>query len=166
MLGLAFWGPAGNYLDKILIECSNPHPIWKLIPACAHKHNSECEHCQLREKHGPTNFNFTITNTVCCRPTHTEETTPIVRLHGRNRQPTEAEINLCKSHITELFQNPFPITHVVCLGEVANTTYNTLNRPEPALHLLHPAYIARQDYTQLTIIKQAESLRRWIISKH
>lgn len=157
MLGLAFWGPAGNYLDKILIECSNPHPGFKFLKP---------EQTELRTKYGPTNFYFTITNTVCCRPVHTADTTPSTKLWGRNRQPTEAEIHSCKGHLLELFRNPFPITHVVCLGEVANKTYATLGLPQPALHLLHPAFIARMDYTHLTIIKQAESLRTWIRNKH
>ena len=187
MLGLAFWGPAGNILDRILIECSNAHPGHKHIPSCIHKltdlqttnsATEACPSCQLRTRYGPTNFYFTITNTVCCRPVHTVDTTPTIKLHGRNRQPTEAEINSCKNHILELIQLstphssvpahsvPFPITHVVCLGEVANKAYGTLGVPHPALHLLHPAFIARMDYQHLPIIKQAESLRTWIRQKH
>lgn len=157
MLGLTFWGPAGNILDKILIECSKPHPGHKFLKP---------EQTELRIKYGPTNFYFTLTNTVCCRPVHTADTTPSSKLWGRNRQPTDAEINSCKPHILELFQNPFPITHVVCLGEVANKAYNSLGLPQPALHLLHPAFIARMDYQHLPIIKQAESLRTWIRNKH
>lgn len=165
MLGLAFWGPAGNILDKVLIECSRAHPGYKHIPSCFHKeHVATCSYCQLRKKYGPTNFYFTITNTVGCRPIHTPETTEVVKLHGRNRQPTDSEINLCKPHIKELFQ--VPITHVVCLGEIANKTYGSLGMPLPALHLFHPAFIVRLDYVLLPIIEEADKLRLWLIQKH
>ncbi len=158
--GLAFWGPAGRILTLVLKESSQAHPNYKFIKP----DNPEAE--SLRKKFGSISYYFTITNTVCCRPTHTQETTVAAHKHGCQRSPVAAEINICKPHINELFLCPLRITHVVCLGEVANQTYNSLSHPIPALHLTHPAGILRQNYYALPIIKVGRQLRTWITTNH
>lgn len=106
----------------------------------------------------------TITNTVCCRPVHTEETTPDSKKWRKNRQPEESEQDLCKDHFLELvlFHRP---SGILVLGEIAKKYYSRLSAQLPSLpnlHLMHPASIARMDYKLHTIKLQARELELWL----
>lgn len=104
----------------------------------------------------------TITNTVCCRPVHTPETSPQLTKFGTNRQPEESEQDLCKDHFLELllFHRP---SGILLLGDVAKKYYTRLSLPNlPTLSLFHPAYIARMDYKLYTIRTQARELELWL----
>ena len=116
----------------------------------------------LRSEYSPKGFFFTITNTVCCRPIHTPDTTPNIKQHGNNRPPNEAEQNHCEPHLLELLSSQ-AYTHIVCLGEVALERYTRIQSKYPLpnpLHILHPAWFLRQDYLLLDIIKAGRSLRK------
>lgn len=104
-----------------------------------------------------------------------------------NREPTKAEIDLCKPHIDELVEWYQP-HGVVYLGKIAesykdpkyliseikllepeaklfrHTSYKAgfAQRHVPTLSLFHPAYIARLEYKLLTIRKEAKKLDEFV----
>lgn len=107
-------------------------------------------------------FLTTVTNTVCCRPVHTEETTTKSNLWGKNREPEEAEQELCLNHTFELLTS-YHFDGVLLVGKIAETYNNKfLTHTLPTISIVHPAYIARQDYKLLTIKEQARKLQLWL----
>ncbi len=150
-------------------------------------------------------FQYCITNTVGCRPVDVlfldsakdEELDDVdsfslsnymldqdYEIQNWNREPTKAEIELCKPHIDELMES-FRPHGVVYLGKVAESytnpkylipTEKLVSDPEsklfrhssynndwswrhiPTLSMLHPAYIARMEYKLLTVRKEAHKL--------
>jgi len=148
--GKPFIGPSGLILNQYLKEATKCHPNYHYIQPSAPD--------SLRDKYGPIGFFFTITNVVGCRPTHTPDTTPNISLHGRNRQPEPAEAHLCAPHLTELL-NMYDFTHVILIGEIAQQYYSGTITP---LLIQHPAFILRQDYVMLPIIKIGRKIHQWI----
>lgn len=140
--GYPFVGKAGKVLDKI-IQFSN------------HR------------------YQYTITNIVGCRPVDlvlVGETDPETmddlspedyELQNWNRDPVDAEIQLCKPHIDEMIENWEPDA-VVYLGKVARKYETKL----PYIELLHPAYISRMEYKLLTVKKQARKLHKLVERIH
>lgn len=158
-------------------------------------------------KHTHFQFQYLITNTVGCRPVDVsfldddytskfDEDFSLgdyvyeddYELLNWNREPTKAEIDLCKPHIDELLESYQP-HGVVYLGKVAesykdpnylipvesyigdplakhyrHTNYNDdwVKRHVPTLSLFHPAYIARLEYKLLTIRKEARKLDEFV----
>jgi DNA polymerase len=106
-------------------------------------------------------FQATITNTVCCRPIHTPDTTSNSKLWNQNRDPEPSEIKLCHSHIVELLAYYQP-SAILTLGEIAQQTSKSLNLKLPTLNLFHPSYIARMAFKLYTIREQAIKLRKWL----
>lgn len=74
-----------------------------------------------------------------------------------NRDPTEAELNLCKYHLTEMEQ-AFKPDGIVYLGRIAST-YKT---QKPTLLLKHPSWIDRLDYKLLPTRIEAKKLSQFI----
>lgn len=103
-----------------------------------------------------TAFEFCITNIICCRPKDVtvnlpnnidseEQLTnlkPIYEYSNFNRNPNPTEIIACQPHIDEIIKSYKP-QGIVYLGNVARNSYLT-NRK--TIHLVHPAYIVRQEY--------------------
>lgn len=157
-------------------------------------------------KHTHFQFQYCITNTVGCRPVDVsfldddytskfDEDFSLgdyiydddYELLNWNREPTSAEIELCKPHIEEMIEWYQP-HGVVYLGKVAESYKNPsylvpetkLLEPEaklfrhtnfkggfvhrhlPTLSLFHPAYIARLEYKLLTIRKEAKKLDEFV----
>lgn len=106
-------------------------------------------------------FLATVTNTVCCRPTHTPETTDKKNMIGRNRQPKKDEQDACVSHTIQLLLS-YEFDGIVTLGEIAKDYLEDLTTNLPVLNLHHPAYIARMDYKLITIKEQARLLELWL----
>lgn len=149
-------------------------------------------------------FQYCITNTVGCRPVNLyfldsadDDRDDIVlsdytegedyELMDWNREPTKAEMELCRPHIDELIENFHP-NGVVYLGKVAesyadpklilpeqrltdpdaklykHTTHSIgyVYRHLPTLSLYHPAYIARLEYKLLTVKKEARKLDQFV----
>lgn len=154
MQGQPFVGSSYQPLTNIMYECCQPHPnYWYLRPEYP---------AHLHRQYQPIGFFFTITNTVCCRPIHTPDTTANPKLHGNNRPPTDAEQSLCEPHLLELLST-YNYTHIVCLGEIAEARYTSISKQFrhnlPHVHLKHPAWFLRQDYQLLDIIKAGKALR-------
>lgn len=108
-----------------------------------------------------SSFLATYTNTVCCRPFHNIETTANIKLHGKNRDPEESEMELCRSHIDQILLS-YKFNGILTLGEVATHHMNTFKHKLPYLSLFHPAYIARLAFKLYTIRTEAIKLRKWI----
>lgn len=121
-------------------------------------------------------FQYCITNTVGCRPVDVlfmdssydekyDETFSLsdyildtdYELYNWNREPTEAEMEICRPHIDELITS-FQPHGVVYLGKVAESYVTRL----PTLALYHPAYIARLEYKLLPLRKEARKLDHFI----
>ncbi len=149
-------------------------------------------------KHTHFQFQYCITNTIGCRPVdvvmvdenyelNDELTSDDYELLNWNREPTKAEIDLCKPHIDELMESYQP-HGIVYLGKIAESykdpkylvSETKLLEPEaklfrhtgykggfvhrhvPTLSLFHPAYIARLEYKLLTIRKEARKLDEFV----
>jgi len=157
-------------------------------------------------KHTHFQFQYCITNTVGCRPVDVsfldsrdeskfDEDFSLDKFTywddyeflNWNREPTKAEIDLCKPHIDEMIEWYQP-HGVVYLGKVAesykdpkylvhearlldsnsrlfrHTTFKKdfVYRHVPTLSLFHPAYIARLEYKLLTIRKEAKKLDEFV----
>ena len=149
-------------------------------------------------KHTHFQFQYCITNTVGCRPVDVimvdedyelsdELTSDDYELINWNREPTKAEIELCKPHIDELLEWYQP-HGVVYLGKIAesykdpkylvheakllhtdaklfrHTAYKKdfVYRHVPTLSLFRPAYIAKLEYKLLTIRKEAKKLDEFV----
>lgn len=149
-------------------------------------------------KHTHFQFQYCITNTVGCRPVDVVMVDEDYELNDKltsddyeflnwNREPTKAEIELCKPHIDELLEWYQP-HGVVYLGKVAesykdpkylvheakllysdaklfrHTAYKKdfVYRHLPTLSLFHPAYVARLEYKLLTIRKEAKKLDEFV----
>lgn len=157
-------------------------------------------------KHTHFQFQYLITNTVGCRPVDVsfldddytskfDEDFSLgdyiyeddYELLNWNREPTKAEIDLCKPHIDELMESYQP-HGVVYLGKIAesykdpkylvsetkllepeaklfrHTSYKEgfVQRHVPTLSLFHPTYIARLEYKLLTIRKEAKKLDEFV----
>lgn len=111
-----------------------------------------------------SSFLATVTNTVCCRPVHTKETTPDISKHGRNREPEKSEQELCLDHTLELFGS-YKFHGVILVGKVAEKYHNQfLTHNLPVLSLKHPAFISRMDYKLYTIKEEARKLELWLRS--
>ena len=106
-------------------------------------------------------FLATFTNTVCCRPFHNEETTQNVKLHGKNRDPEESEMELCRNHIEQLLLS-YKFSGILTLGKIPDAHMKTFKHRLPTLHLFHPAYIARLDFKLHTIRDEAFKLSEWL----
>lgn len=139
LVGVPFWGEAGRILDIYLTTL--------LLPS----------------------FYFTITNTVCCRPTNINAMGDELDEDGeslppdtpiKNRAPTEAEINQCLPHTKELLSG-YKFSGIVALGEIP-TKYLSKLPSLPSLSLTHPAAISRKDYKHLPILKEARKLQKWL----
>lgn len=102
-----------------------------------------------------------LTNTVCCRPSHTPDTTSITNLWGKNRPPEESEQDLCVDHTHELLSSQM-FTGVILLGEIATTYYKRHKFNHPSLNLHHPSYIARLDYKLITMREEARKIDQWL----
>ncbi len=132
--------------------------------------------------HSP--FEFCITNTVCCQPmdimelydaagepvTIDEDHEAIEFLSSpgtsyaafnHNRDPSKKEIELCRPHLNELMKS-FSPRGVVYLGAVARNSYPITSIP--TLSLLHPAFIARQEFKLLTVRREAVKLDAFLKS--
>jgi len=157
-------------------------------------------------KHTHFQFQYCITNTVGCRPVDVsfldddytskfDEDFSLddytyehdYELLNWNREPTKAEIDLCKPHIDEMIEWYQP-HGVVYLGKVAESYKEPkyliheskllqtdaklfrhtmapkgfVHRHIPTLSLFHPAYIARLEYKLLTIRKEAKKLDEFV----
>jgi len=115
-----------------------------------------------------TCFYFTITNTICCRPVHTEETTDKKENLGGNRQPKADEILSCLPHTQELLTY-YRYDGVILLGKVAEeywkdnvVTDTPFADKVPTLKLFHPAFIARMDYKHLPCREEAMKIDKFI----
>lgn len=106
-------------------------------------------------------FLMTCTNTVCCRPYHNPETTPAIKLHGKNRDPEPSEMEHCKPHIAQLLLS-YKFSGVLTLGELATKHMKTFDHRLPTLSLFHPAYIARLAFKLYTIRDEAKKLQKWL----
>lgn len=106
-------------------------------------------------------FLATITNTVCCRPVHTPETTTDEKKWRQNRQPEKSEQDLCKPHFTQLLES-YQFDGLMILGEVADEYVKQFSLNLPTLKLYHPAYIARLNYKLLTIKEEAKKIELWV----
>jgi uracil-DNA glycosylase len=97
---------------------------------------------------------------VACRPTQYNKFEEL-----ENRQPTKEELELCRPRLEQLVME-YAFDGVVYLGAVANFhTKNHISRPgifTKALKLLHPAYIAREEYKLLTVKRQARKLNKYV----
>lgn len=138
LTSLPFWGPSGNLLDHYLLPL--PDPSYNLPP-----------------------FFFTITNTVCCRPTKLtpyQGTTKII-----NRQPLPIEQDHCRPHILELLQS-YHFNAIITLGEIATNYLNqSLPPPQgnlPTLALTHPSHLLREDYILLPLKKEKRKLCQFL----
>jgi len=148
VLGVPFVGPAGNILDKIIGYVTVP-------------------------------FSYLITNTVSCRPqtivylsTETEDH-PLEELQegsdyeivDHNREPTSPEIEACRPHIDELF-NDYQPHGIVYLGKVAKAykapTNPLTRRKTPTLELIHPAAITRLEFKLQKVKLEAQKLTQFL----
>lgn len=115
-------------------------------------------------------FHYTLTNSVCCRPvdlvylddqhcTPLRELTPgeDYELHNWNRDPTKAEMDLCRDHIHEIVDTYDP-EGIVYLGKVARSYKTQLD----TIQLEHPAYIARMEYKLVPVLNQARMINDFI----
>ena len=104
-------------------------------------------------------FYFTMTNTVCCRPTKIElvNDVPVYR----NRQPTPEEQEACKPHTRELLDS-YDFAGILCLGEIAAKYRQRHFYKHNNLNLNHPSWILRQSYRHLLCVKQALRIDDWI----
>jgi len=119
LLGEAFVGPAGKLLDKMLQKACSLSIVDKIL-------NS-------REIDRIKNITYYITNTILCHPTDERE--------GDNRQPNSYEVNLCTSHIMQIYNMVKP-KRVILIGKVADKYYAKEFRE--AIRIQHPAFILRQ----------------------
>ncbi len=108
-----------------------------------------------------TSFVATITNLVCCRPIHTPDTTPKMKLWNKDRIPESSEIELCNPHIRELLAFYRP-SKMLCLGTTAQQTASAMKLKLPLLNLTHPTDIAKIPFKLYTIRTEAQKLRNWI----
>jgi uracil-DNA glycosylase family 4 len=107
-------------------------------------------------------FLATITNTVCCRPIHTKETTPDIKRHGKNREPEASEQEHCLDHILELLGS-YKFHGILLLGKVAEKYHNQhLTHNLSVLCLKRPLTLAKMDYKLYTIKEEARRLQLWI----
>jgi uracil-DNA glycosylase family 4 len=106
-------------------------------------------------------FVITLTNTVCCRPYHNVETTPLENLWGRNRDPEPSEMELCKDHTLQILKT-YSFDGIITLGEVATNYNRTLKHSLSTLSLVHPAYIARLGFKLHTIRTEAIKIKKWL----
>lgn len=117
-------------------------------------------------------FRYLLTNAIGCRPcdvafTSDERETEFwngdelheadYQISNLNRDPTEAELNLCRYHLTEMEQ-AFQPNGIVFLGRIA-ATYKT---KKPTLQLKHPSWIDRLDYKLLPTRIEARKLSLFI----
>jgi len=119
-------------------------------------------------------FPYIITNTVGCRPVSVQyldyefEKEPVnsldeliqdedYELYDWNREPTKSEMEACRPHIDEIVTHYKP-DGIVYLGKIAQNYGTRL----PKLSLYHPAFIARQEYKLLPVLKEARKLRNFI----
>lgn len=141
VLGIPFVGPAGRILTQIIKYVEYP-------------------------------FQYVITNMVCCRPQTVvwldssneeedindyEEGTDY-EIHDLNRDPEKSEMDACRPHIDEIFDE-FNPDGIVYLGKVA-TNYSAPR--VPTVEVKHPAYIARLEYKLLTVRKEARKISKFI----
>jgi uracil-DNA glycosylase family 4 len=135
--GLPFWGPAGNLLDQFLLPFRHMAPTFH---SC----------------YSIPSFFFTITNTVCCRPTKQLQYHKI-----GNRQPLPEEQEACKPHVVELLQ-AYQFDGVICLGVVASNYFKGFSSRLPTLQLTHPSALLREDYILLPLKKEKRKLAQWM----
>jgi uracil-DNA glycosylase len=129
-------------------------------------------------KRVPHQFEYLITNVVCCRPQTVimmdteaddildKDSVDLADYQRRldyeiidyNREPTPEEVKACKGHLDELYTD-FSPHGIVHLGAVARQYFT----PKcPSLSLLHPAYIVRKEYKLLLVLKQARKLELFV----
>lgn len=94
-------------------------------------------------------FTFDITNVVRCIPYNDD---------GGVTQPKEDEIEACKPHLERFLEITQP-KGLVLLGEVAQKNVKT---NLPSVHIVHPAYIARQEFKVLLLKKAAFTIEDFI----
>lgn len=107
-------------------------------------------------------FNFCLTNTVACRPT-------VLDLRGQpiNREPTEAERELCKPRLNQLIES-YHFSGLVYVGKVAES-YRYVLKSQPglftkAISILHPAFILRKEYKLYDIKRAAKKIDNYIFN--
>jgi DNA polymerase len=101
-----------------------------------------------------TPFNYTLINTVGCRPTEEDKRGKTV-----NREPLPPEIEACRPRLEQEVENN-EFDGVVYLGKIATTfkPKKFLGNPNlfvRGLHLVHPASILRMEYKLHSIKTQA-----------
>lgn len=106
-------------------------------------------------------FFFTMTNTVCCRPTKHSINEFTQQVYVSNRPPTPEEQEACKPHIEELCDS-YDFAGILTLGDVADKNRANNFYQYPYLHLRHPSWILRQDYRLRHCIKQGLEIDEWI----
>ena len=136
--------------QAILKEASSPHPNYKFLPPISASPNPYPEH--LYHQYEPKPFFFTVTSLVSCLPIHTPETTPKVKIHGLERDPVPAEIQLCQPHINELLSS-YNYTNIITFGDL------TLSQYPKSVNLPDLEKLENQNYLLLPIIKAGYKLR-------
>jgi DNA polymerase len=78
-------------------------------------------------------FTYWVDNAVACRPTNQ---------HGRNRPPSDVEVQACRPRVEELLTLLNPVG-VALVGSVARGWYRNRLTNRPHVELVHPGYILR-----------------------